>query len=920
MKIRFFVFLLMASMCLGASTQSASAWDIEDPKPPLTFQEMTDCDLVVVARYESHTTGEALREEPETAGSPIHEKKQTLSLRAIRVLRGTAVKPGDVFDVELRHWYTIETKPLGFRARLGEAEEKDVPKLCYKMQLMNPGGLSATKIVPDVRADVLYFFPGSSPRTLERRNQVQPLFLEKGWQQALSRQSIDLSFRLAQGSSESIRRSALEELDASRDSRTLDTLFDWLNAPNAEDSRAYIAEQTLKTISDRNGDVYNRARKRLMTMPRDWVPYFKMPREQQLREYSQQSLGAARLAFSKYAGIMAEVDGERAARDFARMVVSEPPALAEQAAHGLGDTHSGFALGFAFKMLEKPETALAGAAALHELTFIHDPESDSQHDWMPQAARLQVLALPRLSRALSLPVFDASRTDAALAADAPENLKWMRHNRNWLESTLATAKAPPQIELARAEQVLLHPNEKTFARGYFGRGNQYIDSEGVLLLKGIDAAADPRFIPLLVKLLHDRSPALDGGTSNLREIIARYSILFPNAFKRELEKQDVHKVYPDDEILSVIGFYPHFNALFGNPQFLYEIRLFDASFVSLKPRKSSWFTRYGASPTTVQQLVRKIKASLDEKQAPQTEALQFVLSIDPKIARPLLQRTIDMRQEFAPRERASVLALAIANGHSDLSDELLRLVEVSMDRQRSLKSSQESDHGEVTISSIGPNDVGVYFLLLAKSRRATSLYLKMLDETPKTIEGKASFGRQSATGGEKQSNPMYAGMVQSLFPRYPKEFFPRVTKMLRSSSLSERRAGQYILKNTLNWDLDFEAAYLARERATRLKTVEPLLQKFQTLTETQTRVLVLKELGVNLPDAPRQWFPVLLRSASNPNRSIATNSLILLGALIGEDSPMTLAPLSAPTKVKAFQDMLEDRGFTMNVAQQFNLH
>jgi hypothetical protein len=294
--------------------------------------------------------------------------------------------------------------------------------------------------------------------------------------------------------------------------------------------------------------------------------------------------------------------------------------------------------------------------------------------------------------------------------------------------------------------------------------------------------------------------------------------------------------------------------------------------------------------------------------------MRFLLFADETTGRPLLERALNLRHEFSRRDSTPLLALAIANGRSELLDELLNAVSAGVEERRA-RTKQEDTSLQARQSysiSWGPNDVYLHVLLLAKHPKATALYLKILDDTPKTTKSTTGldFAVYPFTGSDEWVNPTYRGMLQSLFPEHREAFFSCVMVLLRSSSLAEREAGQQALQYALDWDFNFQAKYLARERAARLKTLEPLLQKFGTLTETQMRVLVLKELGINLSNEPQQRLEILLQATSHPDRAVVSNALRLLGILIGEDSPQALEHLPAPVKIRAFKALLADRSLT----------
>jgi hypothetical protein len=218
--------MLTAFIFLLSAPHAYCALDF-DPKSPLRWHELMDCELVIVGHYHSH-------------------KEKTLSLKVLRVLKGKDVKSGDIIAVALTHRYSNETGAVGWEAMLGKKVES-YPKLCYLTQLMNPGGLHPVLLGPDVREPNLYFLPKASKPALERRNQVHDLRWEEGWRQAVQGQPMDLCFRLLQTQNPSFARDALEELFESRDSATLHRLADKDDAPE---------ETILVAVGRQKQDVY----------------------------------------------------------------------------------------------------------------------------------------------------------------------------------------------------------------------------------------------------------------------------------------------------------------------------------------------------------------------------------------------------------------------------------------------------------------------------------------------------------------------------------------------------------------------------------------------------------------------------------------------------------------------------------------
>lgn len=315
-QIQVRVFCLIA--CVALLSRVGRAEWIIDPEPPMTWEAMLACPLVVVAKYESH-------------------QDNLLTLKVTQVLKGQA-NPGQTLRVTLEHLYTLETGHVGWQLTDPRGRAPDgVPKLCYKRQFSNPGDLVPHLVVSDSRQAALYFFPEASRPALKRLEQVQPARFREGWQQALAGQPMSLYFTLAQSVSKDVARNALEELGKTREPACLNQLFDGVLNPALQESfRSFDAASPLSFIGDRDGDVYDRA----ATLLR------------------QQASGTNEVRFYSLAMIMAAVNPSRAARDLPRFLADDNPLVLRMAAlAGLGRVPEREAVQLAIDRLRDQELA-----------------------------------------------------------------------------------------------------------------------------------------------------------------------------------------------------------------------------------------------------------------------------------------------------------------------------------------------------------------------------------------------------------------------------------------------------------------------------------------------------------------------------------------------------------------------------------
>ncbi|MEX1095599.1 MAG: hypothetical protein WED34_06085 [Planctomycetales bacterium] len=385
------VAVVMIAMSIACC--SASADDIGDPQPKLTWQEFLDCQLVVVGKYQSH-------------------KDAVLTIRVERVLKGNA-KAGDALDVALRHWWSVETGPVGWEAMMQEAKGDGKPRICYKAQLMNPGDLVPCAVVGPAES-AIFFIPLRRDAVLVRPGQLQPPQLGDGWQQALDGKRMDLVFRLGQGVDEKLAREAREELERTRDPRILSLLVDELvetadrgHGPMRGHFHGDSARpgDLLCAIGDRKGDIYDRALRRV-------EPALKSSR-----------YGAHRLAY-----VMGRVDPDRALKQFRVWIEAPPlpfqagqprpkavdqiPELIEVdinfrkvAVHGLGSVANESAMDLCISLLPDKDVGDAALSSIRQMIGGQEVESERQRS-------LRIHARPRLAGTTPPPNLSKNSQDA----------------------------------------------------------------------------------------------------------------------------------------------------------------------------------------------------------------------------------------------------------------------------------------------------------------------------------------------------------------------------------------------------------------------------------------------------------------------------------------------------------------------------
>jgi hypothetical protein len=573
------------------------------------WDELLGCEVVVAARYKSHSPGK-------------------IALEVVRVLRGKGVRPGDVLTVALQHWYSVEIGPVGYELLTVGGKKNSTPRLCYKAQLENPGGLVPARLLSDVRQPAVYFLPSADAPALVRRGQVQSLFLADGWQQALDRRPMDLLFRLVQRTDPALSRNALEELYATRDRRALDRLAAWLlnPPPEVEFGRLVHTESVLIAVGDRKGDVYDRV----------------------LKELTAEAKGTDSYGHYAQARVLAAADPERAAEDFGRLLGGTSPHLRQVAAHGIGYLGNAKGLDMALGLLRDPAHAEAAVQALRVLV-----EGNYLRRWSrTELARLRELAAPRLRAAFAAP-------------GLPEAVRAKLRLNFW-----DLLDEQPALDLARTEKVLHNRADPC----YEGRA----DGEAEPIYRAAVRQFDVRFVPLLVRVLREVSRARGPHAYRFREALWHYAAVCPNALKGELARQrvnlaDYRKDSPD------LGL--RLPALLRGPRTVQQL----AEVIGQRWGRP-WLRRKQFTPALIDELRGLIAHSTQANNGPHPVDIERLLCLDAVEGRQALERGLAGRERLFMPNRASLLALAVREGYDEYRDELIFLAELqallaSEDRQ-----------------------------------------------------------------------------------------------------------------------------------------------------------------------------------------------------------------------------------------------
>ncbi len=751
-----------------------------------------------------------------------HEAK-TLSLRVVRVLKGKDVKPGGIVKTTLEHWYSIETGPTGtgsLRLKV-KAKSDGIPKLCYKTQIYNPGPPVPVRVLSDVRQPAVYFFPKAKAPALQRRGQVQFALFADGWAQAVSGKEMDLSFRLMQRTNPPLARKALEELYRSRDPKAIASLIDWTIKQPVKMSLLHAvyfinsADRILIAIGDRDGDVYNPLMK--------WLTEGGKPGG----EYANHRVGK----------VLARIDSGRAFADFSKMIKEGDAGHKKIATISLAYVQSEKAVDLCINLLENENLATDAIWAL------------SQGLLLPQHR-------PRLLKAFK----SAKITD---------------HNKQQLRNSFRHLLAqPPNIDLTKAEKILLDPKAKVY--------HGWAEGKAYELFRDIRRAADPKFVPLLVRILREVPNAIKQNFYTYRETFSTYASLFPNAMRKELTrcgfKREIGNITPGSPSYAVSTLlWP----VFGVPGNVNQLEQLVAA------RGPEWIKKHPLSKKMLAELKRFVEHYVADTIGPRYRYLHWLFLADPDSANDLLTKAIERRKQYRSANiRAGVIAMAIRHGHKGLVSELIQTVNEAAREARKRGGSPSYCYK---------------FLLLSGDERAYQIYLKTLDATRRF--------RQWKFDNRYRLDYEYQGMLAGLRREHPKEYFKRILILLESDSYAERQFAQGELSG-----LDMEFGYRAKEmkpqRDKTLQNLRPILVKVAAMSAVQRRQYVLGRYGIHLKGKPnKSWLPALVRAAGHYDSAVSRTALNLIDDVTGQTGALAIFSYQYYRRERIARAWLADRGF-----------
>ena len=167
----------------------------------------------------------------------------------------------------------------------------------------------------------------------------------------------------------------------------------------------------------------------------------------------------------------------------------------------------------------------------------------SPRDWL--YPRVRSLSSSR-SAAEQLEVFRAWAKPHLLAALSQAGLlsEVRSHLENGAQSIWPSLAPLPQVDMARAEKILLDPTQKIYGH--------YMGGEAYELLGQIKRLNDPKFIPLLVKVLREVPAARSALTYSVGETMLPYARNFPEAMRSEFIAQGMEHFFDDENLRGIL--------------------------------------------------------------------------------------------------------------------------------------------------------------------------------------------------------------------------------------------------------------------------------------------------------------------------------------------------------------------------------
>lgn len=796
-----------------------------------TFQRLLGCELVVVARFANLKTPEG--------------KAPKLFLKIVRVLKGRDAMTGMVLAASVRDPYSVSFRKTRDLPRVPALHSRVRDRRMSSLML-HSFSIDSRPDFPDLRKRLIYFFPKAAALELSFHTQVQELRLADAWQRLLHGQDPGTMFWLMQPMSYQLHTEGLEELYTRRDPGIIQKLVDMAAGP----ARADVEEHTewiLEKIGDVRGDVYDPVLARLKAA--------------RPKEY-----------WWSLAALLARLDGDRALKDFSELLADRknyPTMLIGMVARSVGLIDRDASLDVLIPLLKDPTIgADAWWGLIPLLTYEHKrPPGRREH--------MQALARPRLKGLLTRYEID---NRFAVGGDRPRfyRLMWRLY--------------PETID--RRKPVSLHDAERIFP-GYRSQprpGGSYITTGMQRALRGIAEVNDPKYLPLLVRLLRTQ-PALPKGLLEFSRAFGQYAFLHRNAMRNELRRQKAMYLRYDkgpslDRDLTWQAFAQDPDS---GPVTLEELE----SISQIRWQPARW-ARSRSCPKLAAQLKQALRHQVQTRTGPKEAYIFLLAELDRTAAREVLPVALSRRRSYTTRVRCAVLGVAVRCGRQDLVDELIN----------------EAQKGMRTADRWGTSRVCGQALLAAHDARAHRAYLRILDGIGVADDRTHQF--------RTPVSAIYRALLTELWPRHRGDFVERLLRLLASHQAVHRDCGVQVLLAKVpigGFDRDrlmFTAGRKLMFTASRkelLREIRPVLREIGRLDHDQALVRILQTRGVKIEGkADKAMLPVLKQAILSYDKATADVACRLMGDITGETYLDWFLKHPLPRRRKLLEAYTKDRG------------
>ena len=792
------------------------------PARALVYEEALGSELVVVAHYAD--------------APPPNRQTGRFAFRVDRVLKGSAVHSGQIIQVAVGDPYYIAPPRRGDHWGWPVFPmDRDEPA-GIALYYADPGWprvlRSPSPVVVDLREPRLYFFPKRHEPQLRVWGQVGHTWQVDAWDKAVAGDDPGVVFRVMHPLSSEARQQGFDALYVGRGPGAIRELIELVAAP-PPGAFCLNASEVLVGIGDQNGDVYAPGLKRLEGVKEDE--------------------DADALSLAK---LLARLDGERALKDFARILGRRdryPRRLAGALAGALGYVPTHRSLGMLISLAEDSDKRVAGNAFNGLHTALYGPFGTPS----PRNLRLREHARPLLRDVL---------TDERLREiDAPF------HMFRFMWALYPARYRPRRWSMEQLESKLLRPS-----------GGYEAETSGACGF--IRQASDPKYVPLLVKAFKTRRELRTEYAPHFREAFGHYLFIHRNAMLREIKAQNA------------IGLYYHPKRFGGYAVWALRADHPDQGPASLRELEA--FRRWHVNPEryvqaqhrsgVVRQLEAAVRRGTDTLDGPDVQHIRWLSLLAKRLDPSARDALVARWRQWRSQVRINLLSLAVRHGRSDLVGPLIAEVRITLRCVGHPEWPKTGWHTEPLLTADHP-----------KAQRECLRLLDALD--------RAGDARPHVSPNYRME---YRVMLDELYPEHRSEWARRVRALLGSARLSDRRCGVAILVRMGLVSAE-EAAAMKRPDS-RARTVAKLRGIVDALVKRSEEAVFLEILRGRGFDLPTAAGPDALRGLVAPllayESATAKAACSLIVRITGNPEFTSFLEYSPPDRRKHLAAYAKDRG------------